>query len=412
MKRLRLFLLVLMIGIIANAGVVFAEDATLKPDENGIYWYYNNGEKDFTKSGLVSYNEGSFIVIHGKLRTDFNGMCNLPETEEWYFFSNGQVQKDAVGFAEYDNAWFYLSNGELDRTKTGIYEYDGGKFLLAEGRLLHKYSGLYQNTVGENADGKWYFFANGQLQEHYTGLALYDGKWFYLTEGCLNETYTGNVEYDNAIFYIVNGMLAEDTKKMYTTEDITGMWEGHSVLRQVQGTDEMISYLETLYDRELTEEEKMQLASPVNEDMLLNAKIYTFEDSEGNNYPASWFFKIYMNDFMGYQTWDDWAFLSYEQFLNGEREAGCIRLDYNNYFKMSILELDKYGAYGGQVFNADPADVEGAGQYGVVMDGTVSETENGNLIISGTVEYSFQYGDMENPYVLKYDYVLDAKEEL
>ncbi len=206
MKKLIIVIATLFITMFASSMVVYAGSEELKQDAQGVYWYYNNGVKDTTKSGMVEYDGGLFVIIDGKLRTDFNGMCLVPGVEKWYFFSQGQVQKDWIGFAEYNGAWFYLDEGELDSTKTGIYEYDGGYFLLAEGRLINGYSGLYENTLGENKDNKWYYFANGQYQV-YTGIASYDKAFFYLFNGCLADDVNGAVEYDNAYFNISNGMV-------------------------------------------------------------------------------------------------------------------------------------------------------------------------------------------------------------
>ena len=209
MKKTILVLSTLIITMLATTMVAFAGSATLKQDADGSWWYYNNGVLDTTKTGMVDYNGGLFVVIGGKVCQDIMGMwhAEFPNVDKWYFFSAGQVQKEWTGFAMYDNAWFYLNKGELDSTKQGFYEYNGGLFLVADGRIVNEYSGLYHNTEGPGADGKWDFIALGQVQEQYTGLALHDGEWFYLKDGCLREDYTGNVEYNGEKFYVVNGMV-------------------------------------------------------------------------------------------------------------------------------------------------------------------------------------------------------------
>ena len=213
MKKTILVLSTLIITMLATTMIAFAGSATLKQDANGDWWYYNNGKLDATKDGMVDYNGGLFVVIDGLVRKDFMGMCHVefPNVDKWYFFAQGQVQKATTGFAEYDGYWFYLNKGELANNANGFYQYGEGLFLVAAGQIKADYSGLYQNTQGSKADNKWYFIANGQVQEQYTGLALYDGEWFYLEDGCLREDYTGYVDYNGGTFYVVNGMVKAES---------------------------------------------------------------------------------------------------------------------------------------------------------------------------------------------------------
>ena len=85
-------------------------------------------------------------------------------------------------------------------------EYDGGLFAVGAGRIIKEYSGLMQDPQNPQ-NGAWYFFANGQAQTQYTGLAQYDGAWFYIENGRLATDYTGAVGYDGATFYVENGMV-------------------------------------------------------------------------------------------------------------------------------------------------------------------------------------------------------------
>ena len=81
--------------------------------------------------------------------------------------------------------------------------YDGGKFLVGAGRIMTEVNGLNQDPQGSD----WYYYANGQVQNQYTGLAQYDGAWFYIVEGKLAEDFVGDVEYDGAMFHVDHGML-------------------------------------------------------------------------------------------------------------------------------------------------------------------------------------------------------------
>ncbi len=196
--------------------------------ENGRFVYYNtDGQKDYDKTGLVNYNDiwyyvedgevhpedtevhvvyfgGSiFVAYAGTVLTSANGAFNVPNTDLWYFCSNGQVQTNYNDLAMYDGEWFVVENGMININYNGIYDYNGGKFFVAAGQLKRAVTGLQQDPISRN----WYYFANGEVQVNYTGLATYDGEWFYIEEGMLAEDFSGKVKYDGKDFNVVNGMV-------------------------------------------------------------------------------------------------------------------------------------------------------------------------------------------------------------
>lgn len=177
-------------------------------DENGDWYWYVNGKIATDVTGYVDWKGGKFYVTKGKLDKTVNGvkMDDSADPAVWYFCANGQVQMQHKGLALYDGEWFYIENGKVVTDMNKFLEYDGGLFAIAAGRKVSEYSGLMQdpeNTV----TGDWYFFAEGQAQTQYTGLAQYDGEWFYVVKGKLAVDYTGTVDYDGATFNVVNGMV-------------------------------------------------------------------------------------------------------------------------------------------------------------------------------------------------------------
>ena len=175
----------------------------LAQDESGVFHYYVNNQISYI-TNIVTYNNYLFMVVNGDV-ANISGLYHFNNI--WYFMANGQVQSDYTGLTLYDGAWFYVKNGVLDTAQNGLIDYDGGRFLVSEGRIRYDVSGLWQNAYVQNADGKWYFLANGQVQNTYTGLALYNGSWFYLINGVLASDYTGQVSYDGAVFNVVNGQI-------------------------------------------------------------------------------------------------------------------------------------------------------------------------------------------------------------
>ncbi|MBR3105036.1 MAG: leucine-rich repeat domain-containing protein [Lachnospiraceae bacterium] len=202
------------------------EGNAIVKNENGSMEYYRDGEKqnnylglicaenewyyivdgivDDKKNGFIDYEGGKFLIVNGKLETNSNGLVMDSEnSKDWYFCSNGQVQLQHTGLAQYDGEWFYVNNGKLDVTLADYVEYDGGLFFVGAGRIMTEVNGLAKDPDGPD----WYYLSNGQAQIQYTGLALYDGEWFYVIAGKLAEDYTGPVDYDGETFNVVSGMV-------------------------------------------------------------------------------------------------------------------------------------------------------------------------------------------------------------
>ncbi len=193
----------------------------------------------------------------------------------------------------------------------------------------------------------------------------------------------------------------------YTIDDITGSWTGTSSLVEVSGASEMQSYLEELYGRSLSTSEVSGLSTATATNDYLEVEVYEYYDSDASAYyPGSWQITLDMGDFFGEQIWDDWDAITYDQFMNGHKDAGCIELDDNNCFYLEVMEKDYIGEYGAQFFDVDDTEVEEDGAYGLVFAGQVSEGSYGPQI-EGEIIVMFQYGDMDEPYKMRYEYILD-----
>ena len=137
-------------------------------------YYYVNGNKALSFTGMVPYGGGQFLITNGKLNTSANGLTQV--NGKFLYLAGGQLQVHH-GFAMYDGEWFYLNGGELDLNATGLYQYDGATFLIAVGRLVGEYTGLAE--VG----GSWYYVVGGQVQTNFTGSYLWNGTYFNIQNG-------------------------------------------------------------------------------------------------------------------------------------------------------------------------------------------------------------------------------------
>jgi hypothetical protein len=171
-------------------------DGLVKQDD-GDWYYYEEGEFIDDKTGVVEFEGGKFIVVNG-VKSKAMGLTNCPG-DVFYYLVEGQIQ-EVTQLAEYKGAWFAIKDGALDTSVNGLVDYDGGKFLFSDGWLRKDINGLCQ--VGDD----WYFFANGQLQQ-VSQVASYDGEFFVIKDGKLDAGYNGTIEYDGATFNVVAGQL-------------------------------------------------------------------------------------------------------------------------------------------------------------------------------------------------------------
>ncbi len=195
-----------------------------------------------------------------------------------------------------------------------------------------------------------------------------------------------------------------EASSAYAIEDVTGSWVGTTSLVTVSGAAEMQEYLEELYGRDLTDAEISGLSTATATKDYAEVEIYDYYDEEtGGTYPGSWQISMDMGGFFGEQIWDDWDAITYDEFSGNERDAGCIRLDGNNYFRSDVTETDYIGEYGAQFFDVSDSDVADDGKYGFIFEGQVVDANK----IEGKISVMFQYGDMSEPYIMVFEYTLD-----
>lgn len=169
-------------------------------DEDGEWRYYEDGEFMDEYKGVVEYNGGEFIVYNG-VKGHWEGLTACPG-DKFYYLSDGQIQR-VTQLAEYQDEWFAIKNGELDTSVNGIVNYNGGKFVFSLGRLCREYNGLWYNAD----DGEFYFLAQGQVQDQFSGVTYFDGEFFLLKNGKLDVDYNDYYNYNGQVFRVVNGQL-------------------------------------------------------------------------------------------------------------------------------------------------------------------------------------------------------------
>lgn len=157
---------------------------------------------------LVLQNDGRFHYYYNKV-ADMNkfGFVNWISNTK-FLIANGLVA-NINGLAndpEHSEIWYFCSQGQVQNQYTGLALYDGQWFYINNGKLNTTYNGFVMH------DGSYFYVAAGRIVKEYSGLVWDNngGKedWFYLANGQVQNQYTGLAQYDNHWFYIVQGKLA------------------------------------------------------------------------------------------------------------------------------------------------------------------------------------------------------------
>jgi hypothetical protein len=115
------------------------QEVTQLAEYQGKWFYVVNGVIDTSKTALVDYNGGKFVVAKGRIVDEYNGLWQNAKSiggdDSWYYVANGQVQTQYTGLVLYDGEWFYVENGQLV-PYNGEVEYDGEIFNVKEGMVV------------------------------------------------------------------------------------------------------------------------------------------------------------------------------------------------------------------------------------------------------------------------------------
>ncbi len=206
-------------------------DTLLFKHTDGVWYYVNNGVVDFTKTGLVMFNNGKYFYVQsGKINFSKTGLVRHSDGT-WYYIKNGTETNDTLLVKYLDGNWYYVQNGKINFGKTGLVMFNNGKyFYVQSGKINFSKTGLVRHSDGmwyyikngtetndtllvKYLDGNWYYVQNGKINFGKTGLVMFNnGKYFYVQNGKINFSKTGLVRHSNGTwYYIKNGTETDAT---------------------------------------------------------------------------------------------------------------------------------------------------------------------------------------------------------
>ncbi len=272
-----------------------ANNATVKKDSNGSWYYYENGKKvssytgfaensngkwyvengkvTFNKNGVIKDTTGAigakgtwYYVVGSKVQSSYTGVANYKNSNGWWYIKNGKVDFSANTVAKNKNGWWYIKNGKVDFNANTVAKNSNGWWYILGGKVQFGFTGLadYRNANGwwyikngkvdfshngvdKNKNG-WWYVEGGKVNFNYTGVSNYKNEngWWYIKNGKVDFTYTGYASNKNGIWYVKNGKVdfsySEPKDEPRQIKDaVTAVGEAATIVEMLGGGDRLLA---------------------------------------------------------------------------------------------------------------------------------------------------------------------------
>ena len=171
--------------------------ANMLYDYNGSTWNIKNGKVDKTES--VTMNNGALVYTKNGKTSNETTLCKY--NGEWYYIHNGKVDYNANILCKYNGSWWYVQNGKVNFKYNGLCKYNGSWWYVSSGKVNFNATGLCKYN------GSWWYVSGGKVNFNATGLCKYNGSWWYVSGGRVNFNATGLCKYNGSWWYVSSGKV-------------------------------------------------------------------------------------------------------------------------------------------------------------------------------------------------------------
>ena len=193
----------------------------LNYSEDGNWYYYSDGNIDYSYTGFAYNENGWWYVENGVVDFNYNGIA-YGENNGWWYVENGKVDFDYTGIVYDENVgWWYIKDGRVAFDYTGIvYDENVGWWYIKDGRVAFECTGIiYSENVG------WWYIEDGRVAFECTGIIYSENVgWWYIEDGRVAFECTGII-YDENVgwWYIEDGRVAFECTGIIYGENV-GWW--------------------------------------------------------------------------------------------------------------------------------------------------------------------------------------------
>ncbi len=201
-----------------------------------------NGYIDYNYTGVVSNQNGTWLVRNGTIKYDYTG--NYTDKDgKTYIIEKSQVMTNLNKVIKIDNIWRMVVNGVVDYNYKGIGTNENGTWYLENGKVGFDYTGTYfegnsgyiaedskvfanvtKNTIEVmKINDIWRMVKNGVVNYNYTGIGTNNlGTWL-IENGKVTFKYTGIYNDSTGTYIIENSKVNSDCTKVIKIDNIWRM---------------------------------------------------------------------------------------------------------------------------------------------------------------------------------------------
>ena len=200
-------------------------------ESDGTWYYYKNGQKDTSFTGLGENEYGVWYCKKGKVQFNVTDVIESKGTYNgWYYVKKGQLQTGQITVKGNKNGWWYIDkNGKVDFNFTGLAKNENGIWYCKKGQVQFNTINVIESKGVYNG---WYYVKKGQLQTEKETVEQNKNGWWYINkDGKVDFNFNGLAKNGNGIWYCKKGQVQFNTTDVLYSK---GTYEGWYYVKKGQ----------------------------------------------------------------------------------------------------------------------------------------------------------------------------------
>ena len=200
-------------------------------ESDGTWYYYKNGQKDTSFTGLGENEYGVWYCKKGKVQFNVTDVIESKGTYNgWYYVKKGQLQTEKITVKGNKNGWWYIDkNGKVDFNFTGLAKNENGIWYCKKGQVQFNTTDVIESKGVYNG---WYYVKKGQLQTGKETVEQNKNGWWYINkDGKVDFNFNGLAKNGNGIWYCKKGQVQFNTTDVLYSK---GTYEGWYYVKKGQ----------------------------------------------------------------------------------------------------------------------------------------------------------------------------------
>ena len=179
------------------------------------WWYIEKGQVLFNKNDIIYGEANVDAALEGISGWWFVVGSRVTQAETvamnaygWWYVNNGQVDFTYTGVKQNEYGWWYIHDGKADFTYTGFGANEYGWWYVVNGKVDFSRNDILYGMAAADPDAEcenaWWLVRGGKVTGETTVAKNVNGQW-YVRDGKVDFSHTGFVFVDNGIWFIKQG---------------------------------------------------------------------------------------------------------------------------------------------------------------------------------------------------------------